>query len=289
MFLLSWVSAFAQRADRPPARLPYDLNQQRRALSGKTPTIVYHGGPVMAAATTLYVIYYGHFSANQHNILDTFLENLGGSAAYNVNTEYYDSQGQYVQNVLNYTPSADSYDDPYSIGKSLNGNFDTTLIHDAIVGRHLPADANGIYILTISPDVRLPNTVWCAYHYDSNSIVAGENIKYAVAADPPKPILNSCSGNFANYHDTTSPNGDVGMDEVVDSLIHEISETVTDPDIDAWFTSNGSEVADLCDFVYGPTFLAPNGSHANHTFGSRNYLAQEIWSMENPVACVQGH
>jgi len=243
----------------------------------------------MSAATNLYIVYYGSFTATQHNILDTFLQDLGGSPAYNVNTEYYDSLHQFVQNVLNYDPATDSYDDAYSLGKSLKGNFDTTLIHNAVSGGHLPADVNGIYMLTVSPDVKLPNSVWCAYHYHSSAIVTGEDIKYAVAADPPKSILSSCSGNIATYHDKTSPNGDIGMDEVVDSLIHEISETVTDPDVNAWFTSNGSEVGDLCNFIYGTTFIAPNGSHANHTFGSRNYLAQEIWSMENPVACVQSH
>jgi len=131
--------------------------------------------------------------------------------------------------------------------------------------------------------------VWCAYHSHSSAIVTGVDIKYSLAADPPASILNSCSGNLATYHDTTSPNGDIGMDEVVESLIQEISETVTDPDLNAWYTSGGAEVGDLCNFIYGPTFLAPNGSHANHTFGGLNYLAQEIWSMENPIACVQGH
>jgi Phosphate-induced protein 1 conserved region len=274
----------------PQGRLPYSLDQQQKAQMGKKPPkILYHGGPVLAASTTLYVVYYGNFTATQHNILDTFLLNLGGTPAYNVNAEYYDKQKQFVRNVLNYSPATDSYDDAYSLGKSLNGNFDTTLIHNAISGGHLPTDANGIYILTVSPDVKLPNSVWCAYHYDSNSIVTGENIKYAVAADPPKSLYSSCSGNIATYHDKTSPNGDIGMDEVIDSLIHEISETVTDPDVYAWYTANGSEVGDLCNFVYGTTFLAPNGSHANRTFGRLNYLAQEIWSMENPVACVQSH
>src|SRR5436305_1643121 len=108
-------------------------------------------------------------------------------------------------------------------------------------------------------------------------IVSGTDIKYAVAPDPPSSLYSGCSGNVANYGDTTSPNGDIGMDAVADDLIHEISETVTDPDLSAWYTKNGAENADLCNFVYGATFLAPNGSHANHTFGTRNYLVQEIW------------
>lgn len=271
-------------------RLPYQQEQARRGQEGpNTPVILYHGGPVMSGSTNVYIVYYGSFTPLQHNILDTFVQNLGGSAAFNVNTEYYDGRHQYVQNVLNYDPAKNAYDDPYSVGKTLQDDFDTTILHNDIAAGHLPVDVNGIYVLTISPDVDLPRDVWCAYHSNSGQIVAGEDIKYAVAPDPPKPILKFCSGNLAVYHDGTSPNGDVGMDEVVDSLIHEFSETVTDPNGTAWFTRNGSENADICNFIYGPTFYAPNGSHANHTFGNRNYLAQEIWSMEDPLACVQGH
>jgi len=280
----------AQDAATPRKRVPHQLDQELKAQrAAKTQTILYHGGPVMVASTNLYVVYYGAFTANQHTILDTFLQNLGGTPAFNVNTEYFDSANQHVQNVLNYSPTVNSYDDPYSLGKSLSGSFETTILHNAVAAGHLPADTNGIYILTVSPDVKLPKSVWCAFHTHTTAIVTGEDIKYALAADPPASILNSCSGNLATFHDTTSPNGDVGMDEVVDSLIHELSETVTDPDLNAWFTSNGSEVADLCNFVYGTTFLAPNGSHANHTFGGRNYLAQEIWSMTSPVGCVLSH
>jgi hypothetical protein len=32
--------------------------------------------------------------------------------------------------------------------------------------------------------------------------------------------------------------------------MHELSETVTDPDISAWYTQNGAEVGDLCNYVY---------------------------------------
>ena len=282
--------AMAQSGDSQRQRLPHQLNEQlNRQNPRRTQTILYHGGPVMAASTNLYVVYYGAFTANQHTILDTFLGNLGGTGAYNVNTEYSDAAGQFVQNVLNYTPAADSYDDAYSEGSSLSGSFPVSILHNAVAGGHLPSDVNGIYILTVSPDVKLPKSVWCAYHTHSSAIVTGVDIKYALAADPPASILSSCSGNLATFHDTTSPNGDIGMDEVVDSLIHEISETVTDPDINAWYTSGGEEVGDLCNFVYGTTFLAPNGSHANHTFGGLNYLAQEIWSMESPVGCVLSH
>jgi Phosphate-induced protein 1 conserved region len=287
---LSCGVVMAQTIPTGKERLPYQVDRRLKQQAAKQPpTILYHGGPVMSAATNIYIVYYGRFTSTQHAILDTFLQNIGGSPAFNVNTEYDDSLNQHVQNVLNYSPAADSYNDAYSMGTSLSGSFVTTLLHNAVAGGHLPSNVNGIYVLTVSPDVKLPNSVWCAYHTHSTAIITGEDIKYALAADPPPSILASCSGNLATYHDTTSPNGDVGMDEVVDSLIHELSETVTDPDLNAWFTKGGLEVGDLCNFIYGTTFLAPNGSHANHTFGTRNYLAQEIWSMQNPVGCVLSH
>ncbi|HEY2169200.1 MAG TPA: hypothetical protein VGJ30_06205 [Candidatus Angelobacter sp.] len=255
-----------------------EKEKKRNAAGNKTPVILYHNGPVMVAPKDLYVVYYGSFTTTQHAILDNFLQNLGGSGAFNVNSEYSDASGSTVSNILNYSPTTDSFNDAYSLGKSLSGSFDTTIIHNAIANGHLPSDANGIYILTISPDVTLPKSVWCAYHTHSSNIVVGQDIKYAVAPDPPAGSLQaSCSGNVANFGDTTSPNGDIGMDAVADDLIHELSETASDPDLNAWFTKNGAENADLCNFVYGTTFLAPNGSHANHVFGTRNYLVQTIW------------
>ena len=287
--LVFGTSLLAQSTAAANGRLPHELEQKIKQAGSKSTQILYHGGPVMSAPTSLYIVYYGSFTANQHNILDTFLASLGGTPAFNVNTEYYDSANQYVQNVLDYGAATNSYDDAYSLGTSLSGSFVTTILHNAVAAGHLPSDVNGIYMLTVSTDVKLPKSVWCAYHAHSTAIVTGQDIKYAIAADPPPSILNSCSGNLATYHDTTSPNGDIGMDEVVDSLIHEISETVTDPDGNAWYTAGGAEVGDLCNFIYGPTQIAANGSHYNHTFGGRNYLAQEIWSMDAPVGCVQSH
>ncbi|PYX09382.1 MAG: hypothetical protein DMG88_06975 [Acidobacteria bacterium] len=279
--LLCVVAALAlmARSRTPGSRLPFNTEHElRKHRPRQTPVILYHGGPVMISGKSLYVIYYGSFTVTQHSILDTFLQNLGGSGAFNVNSEYYDAQNMFIQNVLNYSPNTDSYDDNYSLGTKLSGSFASTLVGNAISGGHLPADANGIYILSISPDVSIPKSTWCAYHTHSTSIVSGTDIKYAVAPDPPSSLYSGCSGNVANYGDTTSPNGDIGMDAVADDLIHEISETVTDPDLSAWYTKNGAENADLCNFVYGATFLAPNGSHANHTFGTRNYLWDRIGS-----------
>jgi hypothetical protein len=236
----------------------------------------------------LYVIYYGSFTSLQTDIIDTFLENVGGSGAYGVNTTYYDvvnNQQTNISNVLSYRRASDSYYDSYSLGKSVKGRSVETEIQNVLAAGHLPTDDNGIYILVTSPDVGVTSG-FCGYHNYSTSIAPGHTIKYAFSPDPSGSALAGCSGNVATFGDTTSPNGDIGADSVTDTLIHEISETVTDPQISAWYTKGGAEVGDLCNFIYGTTFLAANGSHANQTFGSRSYLVQTIWLNVGAGSCA---
>ena len=267
------------------ARLPHQGNN---AASTKGTQILFHGGPVMTQGAHLYVIYYGRFSSTATDIIDTFLENLGGSGAYGVNTTYYDAQGAHISNApgaLAYSRLTDSYYDAYSLGASMKNNSIAQEIQNVLRANHLPSDNNGIYILITSPDVAVSKS-YCGYHTYSTSMVPGYNIKYAFSPDPAGPTYNGCSGNITTYGDSTSPNGDVGADSVTDTLIHEISETVSDPNISAWYTTNGYENGDLCNFVYGNTSIAPNGSHMNHVFGTRNYLVQTIWLNTGAGSCA---
>src|SRR6516164_3610217 len=120
-------------------RQTFEKEKEARGAAGaKTPVILYHGGPVMASPKDLYVIYYGSFTATQHAILDNFLQNLGGSGAFNVNNEYSDGSGNPVANIVNYSPTTDSFDDAYSLGTSLCGSFDSRIFHPSMAKGHLP-------------------------------------------------------------------------------------------------------------------------------------------------------
>jgi hypothetical protein len=222
------------------------------------------------------------------DIIDTFLENLGGSGAFGVNTTYYEivnNQQQNIANVLTYSRASDSYYDSYSMGNSMKGRAIEAEIQSVLQNGHLPIDDNGIYLLVTSPDVGVSNS-YCGFHNYSTTMIPGHNMKYAFSPDPAPPTYNGCSGNVTTFGDSTSPNGDIGADSVADTLIHEISETVTDSNISAWYTKGGLENGDLCNFVYGQTFNAPNGSHANHTFGARDYLVQTIWENVGAGSCA---
>lgn len=274
----------AQRPNDGDARQPFDPKAKKPAPTSG-PQILYHGGPVMTGAGNhIYVIYYGDFPTSRANIIDTFLENLGGSGAYNVNTTYSDAQGS-IQNLLAYHPASDSYNDTNSLGSKLGSSFAVPLLQSAFSGNHLPVDSNGIYLEIISPEVSVSSGNYCGYHTHSSAVVPGVDIKYAVIPDPG-PKHYACSGNVAVYRDATSPNGDIGADSVCDTAIHEISETVTDPDLNAWFGPHG-EVGDLCSFNYGTTNISTNGSHYNQIFGGREYLVQTIWENKGNGFCAQ--
>ena len=80
---------------------------------------------------------------------------------------------------------------------------------------------------------------------------------------------------------------------MTDSIIHELSESVTDPDIGAWYTACGAENGDLCNYVYGSSLpQVPNsypGAGAYYNFSpapGRYYLVQLIWTNIAPQACL---
>lgn len=62
---------------------------------------------------------------------------------------------------------------------------------------------------------------------------------------------------------------------MVSVIAHELEETNTDPDLNAWYDSNGSEDADKCAWTFGSNqTLGSNGAYYNMTLNSRNFLVQ---------------
>ncbi|MBL0219416.1 MAG: hypothetical protein IPQ07_36795 [Myxococcales bacterium] len=63
-------------------------------------------------------------------------------------------------------------------------------------------------------------------------------------------------------------------------------ETVTDPNLNAWYDAQGAENADKCAWNFGTTYTAPNGSKANVKLGGKNYLLQRNWLNVGAGSCV---
>ncbi len=77
-------------------------------------------------------------------------------------------------------------------------------------------------------------------------------------------------------------------------IAHELNETVTDPDINAWFHIDGNgEVGDLCNTsnlatIFGPTFPSLNGANANVVLSGRQFLIQQNWLNSGGGGCAMG-
>lgn len=81
-------------------------------------------------------------------------------------------------------------------------------------------------------------------------------------------------------------------------LTHEQEESISDPDLNAWFDSSGNENADKCNFNFGATSTCnanglctpagtSGGAQYNQTFGNNNWMMQENWENANGGGCVQ--
>jgi hypothetical protein len=231
--------------------------------------INYHSGPLMLGLTNVYYIWYGNWAGNTATtILPAFAGAIGGSPYFNINTTYTNGAGTHVTNAVSYYGSVN---DSYSQGSNLNDTGVQNVVAKAINSNALPKDPNGVYFVLTSKDVNETTgfcTQYCGWHWYGS--VAGANIKYAFVGNPDR-----CPSACAMQ--TTSPNGNAGADGMASIIAHELEESVTDPNGNAWYDRRGAENADKCAWTFGSTSSASDGSKSNVTLAGKPYLIQQNW------------
>jgi hypothetical protein len=133
--------------------------------------------------------------------------------------------------------------------------------------------------------------VYCAYH---SYATGNTNEIYGMM---PFPIYNSpdkyTCGNEKNFGTEQSPNKNPDADVEISPLSHEMSEAITDPNLNAWSDAVGYENGDECAYTYGRTHGA-KGKLYNQTINGHHYLTQEEFSNADFFTtyghggCVQG-
>lgn len=250
---------------------PHDGSAPAGSTGVIMPDITYHNGPVMGTPN-VYLIWYGNW--NQANGSDTpagqqivrdFLYGISASNYYLTNTSYGTPTGTVVLN--------GEYTDKYSHGARLSDSKVQAVVTHAIT-LGFPRDTNGIYFVLTSSDVAETSgfcSKYCGWH--TRGTISGSDIKYAFVGNSYR-CLNACAAQ------TVGPNGNAGVDGMVSVIAHELEESNTDPDLNAWFDSNGAEDADKCAWTFGSNQQqAPNGAFYNMTLptaagGSRHFLIQ---------------
>lgn len=246
-----------------------------------------HGGPVLPSETP-YLIFWtpsGHaIPSSSENLMSQYLSDVAAAATTNSTTNVYSVLGQYntpySQTFIKSTQAVfdtNSYPSSQS-GCSLATGM-TACVTDAslqaeignlITAGRLPqpsAPGSGttpIFFMVTPVDVNVctsggscVNNSFCAYHdYFAHN---GTNVLYS--AVPFSVFATSSKGcqtdGYSSYETPLGPTGDEAYN-IADDLSHELSETITDPLINAWYSKNGLEVGDLCE-AYGPAANTSKG------------------------------
>jgi hypothetical protein len=287
LYLAAPGSSRAQEEEGPVVYFPLDPGEGAfvaAAVAAPGIPITYHGGAVMGTnpdgsnTPNLYYVWYGDWDGNTAlDILPDFAANLGGSPYFNIETTYYDGDGNPVINAANY---GGSVFDSYSQGTTITNL--SAIVRGVLDSGALPVDYDGVYLVLTSADVTTSGfcSRFCAYHswftYGSLTIKTG-------FVGNPERCLSGCARNR-----TTSPNDNLGADGMANTIAHEFEEAVTDPSGRGWFDSRGQENADKCAWTFDDVFIEPNGSRANMTLGTRDYYIQRNWANDGPVGyCAQ--
>jgi hypothetical protein len=265
--LASLLFAQAQSEDKgAPEIVPHRIkpSPDTGVLPGSTTaakqTIAYHGGPVLAQPT-VYVIWYGDWNQNNgtdnaagQQIVRDFLHAVGGSPYFAINTTYATTATLVTGNVT----FAGETSDAYSQGAKLTDTGVQAAVSRAVSNNALPNDVNGVYFLLTSSDVSESSgfcNKYCGWHTHGN--LSNADIKYAFVGNAAR-CLSSCAAQ------TNSPNANAGVDGMVSVIAHELEESTTDPDLNAWYDRQGQENADKCAWTFGQSeYKAANGAWAN--------------------------
>jgi hypothetical protein len=279
---VSGCLGYDEPTESPPQGMP-DGHKVTAPTVQHTPSradspIQYNGGPVMTGnQNNIYLIWYGNWNNNAQSIITDWASNIGGSPYFNINTTYYDSTNTFVQNAMGFGGQTT---DNESQGNSIDDNGVQTIVSNAIGNGSLPTDPSGIYFVLGAADVMESSGMcsqYCGWHYFGN--IAGQTTTYSFVGNPDQ-CPTSCEAQ------QTSPNGDAGADGAISILSHELEETVTDPQTNAWTDAQGEENGDKCAWNFGTEQAAPNGAMFNETVGARSYLIQQNWNASTQ-ACAQ--
>jgi hypothetical protein len=229
--------------------------------SSQVKNLIDHGGPVVAASKTYFILWGPPVD------FPTDVDNLTSLAQGMTSSSYLGIMQQYMRGTSissTYMMVASDISAPPSRGPQTN-----TIVNEAckmIAANQWPLDSNALYTVVTS---NFPRINYCAWH--SHGTCNGVDIK--VAYIPNASGVAGCDpGNLYNCNKYSQ-----GTRSMADSWAHEFSEAITDPDINAWYDSGGAEIGDKCNFTYAACVNLGSGN---------SWQLQEEWSNANS-ACKQ--
>jgi hypothetical protein len=214
--------------------------------AGTSPLLNYNGGPVMTGGAYVEPIFWGAkwgtAPGDKITGIQSFYSGMGGSDYDATNAEYTDSTGHVGAGVS----LGVSHIDLSSAPKS--GSRTSPFLAEAC-SKASRLETDGYYPIYV--DTPRGHAGFCAWH-STGTCSNGVQIQFAfffnLDGDP------GCDPNStASYSQ--------GLAALANVSGHELSETLTDQHLNAWYDSSGAENADKCAWSFGtPLLTFSNGS-----------------------------
>lgn len=267
------------------------------AHNGGTPPLLYNGGPVMHNPS-VYAIFWipphlqdNHatsLSSGYQTIEKNMLTQYFGHSLMNNNTQYYDTtsyianSGKFAASYVDKSlyPGSDCYDPAVLSGYITNGNnciSDTDLqneVNKVMLLKGWTGGVNKMFMVFTSSDEgqcyasgsSCSYYTYCAYH----SYFINGSSQYVIYGNEPYGVANICQVPGA-----PSPNANAAADIASTAAAHELTESITDPLIDAWLDSSGAEIGDECAYYYGIPLW--DGGNATNQWNGHNFYLQTMY------------
>lgn len=276
-----------------------------KGASAEAKLVTYHGGPVMTSNTN-YPLYWSPagesaYPAGYISGIDRWFSDLAHDSGGVLNTDsvlvQYGEEGGGLANYNSHFGGALIDTDPYPANGCKAAAICLTKAQletevQAYAEAHaLPGDLAHEYFVLTPPGVAscfeasghqcsegTAHFKYCAYHA---FIPGAATYIFAVVPYDESP---ECVAE--------SPNESPSDHAISGGLAHEHSESVTNPELTAWFNEKFEEVADKCRSANpqkelgSPLGTAPDGAPYNQVINGDLYLYQQMWSNERG-ACEQ--
>lgn len=208
-----------------------------------SPNVLYHGGPVMHG-TYVQPVFWGPSWSNQTFVadkvtgLESFYEGVGDTSYADTTTEYTDASGAVTTGV--------SYGGSYTdlSAAPSNGNQTTTFLAEVCRLAGNTAVSNGYYPVYV--DSPRGHSGYCAWH-SSGKCPNGVTVQFGF-------FYNMDNDAGCDPQDSSGLHSE-GLAALANTSGHELSETLTDRHLNAWYDASGNENADKCAWTFGTPLL----------------------------------
>ena len=262
LFAFSSIVVFAQDAqsghgapEPPMAGIQWakGYGPKNGARPTSSPNLLYHGGPVQHGVAVQSIFWGASWGSEGAKIadLDKFYQGVGGSSYAATNTEFTDASGN-VSSSVSYGGHVLDLN-----ATRANGQRTSQILAEVCSQISNPV-ANGYYPVYV--DQKRGGAQFCAWH--SAGTCGGVNLTFA--------FFFNLDGDAGCDPQDTSTGHSQGVAALGNVSGHELSEMLTDPQLNAWYDSGGAENSDKCAWAFGSDFV----TFKNHT----DWKIQGNWS-----------